>query len=136
MASVRVHGELMGIANDPVRDPNGREVVRVTEEARPDGPADNALILVDRGTAQARYLSWIGYFDLDCAVAFEPDRWTIVEPATTWENEVEFRPFGVPGAEAKVMPAWNGGPTDGLVLPRNGGVTQAARQSRYRGTTR
>jgi hypothetical protein len=132
MTRVHVHGELMGIASDPVRDPHNREVVRVTKEARPSGPADNALILVDGTTNQARYLSWIGYFDLDCAISLEPQRWAIVEPATEWDRSVDWVPFGQLDAPMKIMPAWNGGPTDGLVLPRDGGVTQAARRSRYR----
>jgi hypothetical protein len=125
----------MGLALDPDRDPYGRDVVRVTEETRPLGPADNALILVDRGTRKARYLSWIGYFDLDCAVAFEPERWALIEPAVPWEGTVDWAPFDRSDEPAKVMPVWNGGPTDGLVLPRDGGVTKAARRSRYRRAT-
>ena len=125
----------MGLAIDPTRDPHGRDVVRVTQEARPEGPADNALILVDRGTGEGRYLSWIGYFDLDCAVSLEPDRWTIVEPAVEWATDVDWNPFGQPNTAAQIMPAWNGGPTDGLTLPRDGGVTRATRRSRYRRAT-
>lgn len=106
--------------------------MRVTTESRPRGPADNAIILVDRDSGRGRYLSWIGYFDLDCAAAMQPGRWSIVDPATTWEREIDWNPFGRSRNKRRASPTWNGGPTDGLVLPRDGGVMRPARQSRYR----
>jgi hypothetical protein len=132
MGQVRVRGELMGLATGATRNGIGREVVRVTAESRPRGPADNAIILVDRGNGRGRYLSWIGYFDLDCAAAVQPGRWSIVDPATLWERDIDWNPFGHSGNERTVSPTWNGGPTDGLVLPRDGGAMRPARQSRYR----
>jgi hypothetical protein len=132
MARIRVVGELMGVANDPNRDGTGREVVRVTVELRPRGPADNSMILVDRATSRARYLSWIGYFDLDCAAALAPRRWSIVDPATAWERDIDWVPFGRFDGGRRAAPIWNGGPTEGLDLPRDGGVMRPARRSRYR----
>lgn len=73
-------------------------IVRVPREHRPEGPAENALVLVERsdgGAPRARYTAWIGYGDLDLAKA-EDDAWTLVEPAAAFEERVEWLPFGWP----------------------------------------
>ena len=62
------------------------------------GPADNAFVLVYR-TGQARYVSWIGYFDVEYASRREPGAWEIVEPASPFQREVDWIPFGWDGTE-------------------------------------
>lgn len=122
----------MGTASVPKAAEARHEVIRVTVEGRPAGPADNAIIVVEQPSGRARYLSWIGYFDLDCASALAPGQWTIIEPARDWQAEVDWQPFGPTPRAPNELRTWNGGPTDGLLLPRDGGVMQPARRSRYR----
>src|SRR5947209_11739799 len=65
---IPVIGELMG-QRIATHGPSSREdVVRITVEGRPEGPAENSIILVrvsEAGEKRARYISWIGYHDLD-----------------------------------------------------------------------
>jgi hypothetical protein len=63
------------------------------------GPAENSFVLVELSTqARARYISWIGYFDIEYASRREPGAWTLVEPATHYEKDVDWRPYGWEGA--------------------------------------
>lgn len=94
---VSVIGELIG--ERPASDPDGRGevVIRVTPHGGPDGPARNSFILVDLdhdGMPRARYLSWIGYPDLDEVSDFEFGRWRLVEPPQSTAIDVDWRPFG------------------------------------------
>jgi hypothetical protein len=72
-----------------------RDVVRIDEEWRPDGPAKNSIVEVRQGDGArvARYLSWIGYGDLDDAEADEPRVWELVEPAEPYDARADWRPF-------------------------------------------
>jgi hypothetical protein len=70
--------------------------VRITVEGRPEGPAENSIIIVRVSEAdekRARYISWIGYHDLDVASSIEPDAWRLIEPATPYREKVEWRPY-------------------------------------------
>ena len=74
-----------------------KEVVQITVEQRPDGPAANSIIVVENshsGEKRARYLSWIGYHDLDEASLAEPGGWQLREPASPYSAEVAWQPFG------------------------------------------
>ncbi len=96
-SGVRVHGRLIGARRAPEGDEDAELVVRVTSPSRPDGPAPNAFVLVDLtqgGTPRARYLSWIGYPDLDEVSDFEFGRWRLVEPAEPAALDVDWQPFG------------------------------------------
>ena len=101
---VVISGELISRRHRPERGAVPDDIVRVVEEQRPDGPAAKAIVLVDRRAsraARARYLSWIGYADLDQACSFEFGLWELVEPATAYTTEAEWLPFGW-GASAPV----------------------------------
>lgn len=66
----------------------------------PGGPAENALVLVEEcsgGRYRARYISWIGYYDVDEALRQEPGVWRLVEPPVQYSQEVEWMPFGWKG---------------------------------------
>jgi hypothetical protein len=81
------------------RTPSGprEQVVRIIREGRPTGPAENSIVLVHvsrSGERQARYLSWIGYHDLDEASAAEPGSWQLVEPPKRYDAMVRWIPFG------------------------------------------
>ncbi len=73
------------------------DVVKIIENHQPEGPAENSFIMVSvfqNGERQARYLSWIGYADLDFAKADEPDAWELVEPAAPYTADVVWKPYG------------------------------------------
>jgi hypothetical protein len=76
------------------------DIVRSLKECRPAGPAENALLAVERRAGVdlpvGRYISWIGYHDVDLAVEREPKRWATVEPAVPFQLEIVFVPFRRP----------------------------------------
>jgi hypothetical protein len=93
---VSIKGEVLG-----ERAPAGpgfatELVVRVTasDEA---GPAANSIVMVARdggGLRRARYISWIGYADLDHANSREFGRWRLVEPPEPYRSDVAWQAFG------------------------------------------
>jgi hypothetical protein len=92
-----IMGEIMGERVDPSSLEVREEVVRVIIENRPNGPAENSMILVQMtksGEKRARYLSWIGYADLDDVCLAEPGVWRLIEPAKPYEAEISWFPFG------------------------------------------
>lgn len=94
--SISITGELMGRRVSPLTPSFREDVVRITVEGRPDGPAENSIILIkvsDGGGKRARYLSWIGYHDLDVASMSEPGAWRLVEPASLYREEIDWNPF-------------------------------------------
>ncbi len=96
-AQVSVEGELLGsIEHARSLTIRREEIVRVSRRLSPDGPAENALIrLVHFVTTptRGRYISWIGYSDLDDAKRAN-ERWQLVEPSTPYQATVEWHPFG------------------------------------------
>jgi hypothetical protein len=94
---IEIHGELLGVRRF---DPNGEctaEIVRVIREERPIGPAENALLVVELlspSTKRARYISWIGYYDIEEAQTVEPGAWFLIEPPRAYQCLVEWLPFG------------------------------------------
>lgn len=91
---VRVDLETMGVWQDGA---DVREVARVRVEHRPYGPAENSLVELrelGEGGVCARYLSWIGYGDLDEAVALHPEKLRLVEPPAPRQVTVDWQPFG------------------------------------------
>jgi len=95
--TIKVLGELMGRRVNPTSPQVYEEVVRVTVENGSECPAENSMILIQNflsGTKRARYLSWIGYADLDEASIAEPRVWHLIEPAVSYEAEIEWLPFG------------------------------------------
>jgi hypothetical protein len=91
---IHLRAEQMGIRADGA---DVRDVVRVPTECRPEGPAENSFVEVrhlDGDRRVARYLSWIGYGDLDDAEAAEPGKWQLVEPPAPYEARVDWVPFG------------------------------------------
>jgi hypothetical protein len=95
-----VHGELVGQRLSAKTGQVIAEVVHVTSEQRPEGPAENAFLLVEIGEVgrNGRYISWINYFDLDYASAKERNSWRLVEPAREYTQNLFWMPFGWPGA--------------------------------------
>jgi hypothetical protein len=92
-----LHGGLMGrrVPTDPAI---GEElVVRAAGAEDLGGPVRDSIVLVEilhDGTARARYVSWIGYADLDEASVAEPGRWELVEPAVPFMRDVTWQPYG------------------------------------------
>jgi hypothetical protein len=103
---VEIKGELLGICNThPSSGRGSAEIVRVSSKQRPSGPADNALIMVytlTGGLKRARYISWIGYYDIEEAQAQEPNVWELIEPARPYRCLAEWVPFGRP--DMQVLP--------------------------------
>jgi hypothetical protein len=64
---------------------------------RPEGPAENALLAIEQRPTQShaigRYISWIGYYDVDRAIKHEPERWKTVEPAIAYNGPIVFEPY-------------------------------------------
>jgi hypothetical protein len=96
---VELCGELLGIRRAGAPGGHRAEVVRVTNEQRPNGPAENALVVVevvDSRRKRARYISWIGYYDIEEAQTVEPRAWELIEPAREYRSAVGWVPFGWP----------------------------------------
>src|ERR1700730_1698573 len=92
---VTIVGELMGEHGVP--GGTAELVLRVLAEGRPQGPACNSIILIRSdaaGTPWARYISGIGYADLDEASAAEPGGWKLIEPARLFRLALDWAPFG------------------------------------------
>jgi hypothetical protein len=98
-SATEIRGELYGhrLASDTgdvVAD-----IVHVTVENRPAGPAENAFVMVERvGQPRARYISWINYYDLDYVNERLPGCWRHVEPAEAYAQRAQWQPYGWPGA--------------------------------------
>jgi hypothetical protein len=81
----------------------GAEIVRVSDEQRPSGPAENAFVVIERlasGKRRGRYITWIGYHDLEEAQLLEPNVWKLVEPPRPYRRSAEWTPFGWPEMQA------------------------------------
>jgi hypothetical protein len=95
--SIELHGKLLGIRRAVSNGICVAEIVRICTEQRPNGPAENALVLVETlksGIRRARYISWIGYYDIEEAQLSEPGTWELIEPSQTYRWLVEWMPFG------------------------------------------
>jgi len=92
--SIRVRAEVIGRAR---YDDVEIDIIRSVEEARPQGPAENALLAVERRAGEAvpvgRYISWIGYYDVDVAIESEPHNWLTIEPALIEDVVIRFEPY-------------------------------------------
>ena len=96
---ITLHGELIGVRRAAPTGGHVAEVVRVSKEQRPSGPAENALVVVEALNSprkRARYISWIGYYDIEEAQAVEPGAWQLIEPARAYRCLVEWVPVGWP----------------------------------------
>lgn len=94
--SVTITGHMMGRRVPTDTTLQSELVVRVSSSTQPE-PVPESMLLVSvstDGSARARYLSWIGYADLDEAEALEPDRWEIIEPPLVYRGEASWEPFG------------------------------------------
>jgi hypothetical protein len=94
---VVVSGQLVGERSPNSSESKTEQVVLVSVEHRSQGPAENSMIMVElskAGTYRGRYLSWIGYADLDQANSLEFGRWKLIEPPSTFTKEIEWQPFG------------------------------------------
>jgi hypothetical protein len=103
--TVEVQGEILGFHRARPHGRRGAEIVRVSSAPRPGGPATNALIVVQilgSHEKRARYISWIGYRDLEEAQAEEPDVWELVEPPCEYRRFVAWFPFGWP--DMQILP--------------------------------
>jgi hypothetical protein len=98
--SVEIDGELYGHRLDERTGDVLADVVHVIANGQADGPAENAFVFVERAGEErhARYISWINYYDLDYVIQRQPDTWSVVEPAESYRQLAEWRPFGWPGA--------------------------------------
>lgn len=88
----RITGNLVGQR----RSGQSADIVHVQHSSE-QGPAENSFVLVC-GSGRARYLSWIGYYDVEYAARREPGDWALVEPAQAYEREAEWLPYGWEGA--------------------------------------
>ena len=61
------------------------------------GPAENSFVLVC-ASGRARYLSWIGYYDIEYAERKEPGCWAVREPSQAYAREAAWCPYGWDGA--------------------------------------
>lgn len=94
---VEIHGERLGIrrcqtSNEPIG-----EVIRVTCEARPNGPAYNAFLYIEPAhdeRKRGRYISWINLYDIEVASARQNGTWSIVEPHEPLTVTIEWHPYG------------------------------------------
>ena len=97
---VQIEGRLLGRRHDPKDGSVVGDVIQTERSYDPDGPAENALILVEheQDHHRGRYISWITYFDIEYAARREEGTWTLVEPAVLIERNIAWHPFGWPGA--------------------------------------
>lgn len=94
---LRLRAGLMGRRVPTNPDLEEELVVRAAGAEDVGGPVRDSIVLVEilrDGTARARYVSWIGYADLDEAGTAEPGRWELVEPATPFTRDVTWQPYG------------------------------------------
>ena len=94
---MEIRGELWGRRAADGKGGRPGEIVRIATEHRPDGPAENAWLLIDYtpdGARRARYVSWINYYDIEFANQEEPGRWETVEPPQPYETNARWQPFG------------------------------------------
>jgi hypothetical protein len=100
-ASVTISGNLLGRHVD--RDGVVRgEIIQVTGESRPAGPAENAFVYVDKSEAsgpRARYLSWVNLYDIEHAGRQQPGAWQVVEPHPACKVETCWLPYGWAGPQ-------------------------------------
>jgi hypothetical protein len=97
--SVKLSGQLLGIRRIAANGICEAEIIRIVKEQRPVGSAENALVIVESvnsGTKRARYISWIGYYDLEEAQKAEAGIWEVIEPPHKYSSIVEWLPFGWP----------------------------------------
>lgn len=91
-----ITGQLMGKRVKPaVAGIDHEDIVKISLD-HDGGPAENSIISVKVTSVhekRAHYLSWVGYFDLDLAKAQEPDAWQLIEPASFYQEEVEWSPY-------------------------------------------
>jgi hypothetical protein len=97
---VSIRGELVGYRKSE-KGVVVSEIVHITTEARPVGPADNAFVEVELGgqIRRGRYLSWINYFDIEYARSREVGQWQIVEPPQEYSEKLQWLPFGWDGLQ-------------------------------------
>jgi hypothetical protein len=85
---IHIRGNVLGRR---LRSPMA-DIVHIPE-ASENGPPVNAFLLVS-DSGQARFISWIGYFDVEYAMQREPGNWALVEPAQAFEKDAEWFPYG------------------------------------------
>lgn len=93
---VALEGELIG-ERAPTDPAIAREEVVHVTAAHAGGPAENSMVMVTvdrRDVQRARYISWIGYADLDHANTKEFGRWKLLDPPSPYRTQVRWRPFG------------------------------------------
>lgn len=86
----------MGRMLNPSTGKPRADIVHILKSHGQNGPAENAFIIVEmeNNTFRARYITWITYFDVEYAAAYEPDLWVIVEPSENYEKDVVWLPYG------------------------------------------
>lgn len=89
------------LAGRRINHPRPANIVHIRQPQAAGGPAENSFILIeaDGEPRRARYLSWIGYFDIEYANLRQPGQWILVEPATHYEDQVDWHPYGWERAE-------------------------------------
>ena len=90
---VRISGNLVGQRIGE----RAADIVHI-QTASAEGPAENSFVLVCH-SGRARYLSWIGYYDVEYAQNKEPGVWAIIEPPTEYGRDADWCPYGWKGAE-------------------------------------
>lgn len=93
MGKIKISGNLLGLKKS---DPKAH-VVHVTTGSM-YGPAENSFVLVDQ-SGRARYIPWIGYFDVEYARSLVPLNWEVIEPGKPYERECTWSPYGLQGDE-------------------------------------
>jgi hypothetical protein len=86
-------GDLVGVDKGNIET----SIVHIINEYRPNGPAENSILLINKmanGLTYASYIPWVGYFDLDKENLCFGNKWKIIEPYEV-ENyqDIIWKPF-------------------------------------------
>jgi hypothetical protein len=72
-------------------------IIQVVDEFRPQGPAENSILLLTKrrgGVTTASYIPWVGYFDLDRENLKFGNKWRIIEPPLVVKyRSIIWKPF-------------------------------------------
>ncbi len=73
------------------------EIIRVSCESRPSGPAENAFVYIEYCSSEykrGRYVSWINLYDIEAAAERQGGTWSIVEPHQPASVLADWYPYG------------------------------------------
>jgi hypothetical protein len=96
--TISIKGKQIGRKRSDRSDIKHFDIVHIEDEFRPVGPAENSIVMVStyhNGKVSAKYIPFVGYFDLDRQKRLHPENWKIIEPSTDFlKRNVLWAPFG------------------------------------------